>query len=124
MIEVGEWIRTRAGHIHKITNIYPHYENEKLVYEEQIVELAGKHSGWKVYQLESIIVKHSKNIIDLIKVKDIIEVLDNATGENYITYIFDESMIEAVKEDIKDNHIKLLGVLTHEQFNSIAYRLE
>lgn len=63
-IEVGEYVRTRAGHFYKITRI-----NENgLIYWNKI------QCGWNIEQLKDIVVKHSKNIIDLIEVKDVIEI--------------------------------------------------
>lgn len=49
-IEVNEYVRTRAGHIYKITNI----DENGLIYWNKI------KCGWSKQQLESIIVKHSK----------------------------------------------------------------
>ena len=62
-IEVNEYVRTRAGHINKITNI----DENGLIYWNKI------QCGWSEQQLEDIIVKHSKQPIDLIEVKDVIK---------------------------------------------------
>lgn len=61
-IEVNEYVRTRAGHIYKITNI----DENGLIYWNKI------QCGWSEQQLEDIIVKHSKQLIDLIEVGDIV----------------------------------------------------
>lgn len=58
-IEVNEYVRTRAGHIYKITNI----DENGLIYWNKI------QCGWSEQQLEVIIVKHHQNIIKLIKVR-------------------------------------------------------
>ncbi len=58
-IEIGEYVRTRAGHIYKITNI----DENGLIYWNKI------QCGWSEQQLEDIIVKHSKQLIDLIEVR-------------------------------------------------------
>lgn len=57
-IEVNEYVRTRAGHIYKITNI----DKNGLIYWNKI------QCGWSKQQLEDIIVKHHQNIIKLIEV--------------------------------------------------------
>ena len=59
-IEVNEYVRTRAGHIYKITNI----DENGLIYWNKI------QCGWSEQQLEDIIVKHSKQLIDLVEVGD------------------------------------------------------
>lgn len=68
-IEVGDYVRTRAGHFYKITKI----DKNGLIYWNKI------QCGWSMEQLKDIVAKHSKNIIDLIEVGDIVngmEVLD------------------------------------------------
>lgn len=58
-IEVNEYVRTRAGHINKITNI----DENGIIYWNKI------QCGWSEQQLEDIIAKHSKQLIDLIEVR-------------------------------------------------------
>ena len=65
-IEVNEYVRTRAGHIYKITNI----DENGLIYWNKI------QCGWSEQQLEDIIAKHSKQLIELIEVGDIVEIQD------------------------------------------------
>ena len=72
-IEVGEYVRTKDGYIIKVdenTNIF------NLGYKEQYVDMETTKYG---FTCEQEIVKHSKQLIDLIKVGDIVngmEVLD------------------------------------------------
>lgn len=118
MIEVGEYCRTKGGHIHKVTRI----DDNELVYWGKI------QCGWSLEQLEDIIVKHSKNIIDLIEVGDYVNgkeiiIIDNRIGglEKSVIYGYeykDESRLWNIyQEDIK-------SIVTKEQFKSIEYRLE
>lgn len=68
-IEVGEYVKTRAGHFYKITRI----DENGLIYWNKI------QCGWSMEQLKDIVVKHSKQLIDLIEVGDYVngmEVLD------------------------------------------------
>ena len=68
-IEVGEYVRTRAGHFYKITRI----DENGFIYWNKI------QCGWSMEQLKDIVVKHSKQLIDLIEVGDYVngmEVLD------------------------------------------------
>lgn len=59
-IEVGEYVRTRAGHFYKITRI----DENGLIYWNKI------QCGWSMEQLKDIVVKHSKQLIDLIDKDD------------------------------------------------------
>ena len=78
-IEVGEWVRTKRGTIDKIIKIYAEDTDLKNV-------VRGKNG---IYWKEKI-VKHSKNIKDLIEVGDIVEcfVEEDVDGEDTIKYEF------------------------------------
>ena len=67
IFKVGDWIRTKAGQIHKVTKITPFYFCDELLYERQGIYWDNKNSGYEIWQLEDIIVKHSPNLIDIIK---------------------------------------------------------
>ena len=124
-IKVGEYVRTRGGGIYKITNIIPYYENDKLDYDEQIVEFDQQFSNWKIWQVISFIVKHSFDIKDLVQAGDII--LYNVNSKM--------TDIEIVKEHIDARtqektlrvglwsleQVKIKEILTKEQFDSRKY---
>lgn len=110
-IEVGDYVRTRAGHFYKITRI----DENGLIYWNKI------QCGWSMEQLKDIVVKHSKNIIDLVEVGDIVHIKDVLHED--ITYIWSEDYLKALKEDIQ-NGIKLVSILTKEQMASIEYKVE
>ena len=117
-IEVNEYVRTRAEHIYKITNI----DENGLIYWNKI------QCGWSEQQLEDIIVKHSKQPIDLVKVKDVIKHrIDNISTtletKGYIEGIVDisdEEMLQEIKSD-KDYHI--LEILTKESYMANCYKV-
>lgn len=74
--------------------------------------------------------KHSKNIIDLIKVKDSIEYIEQTEGrdgttlgETYEQRITSQAELEEVRKSIRDGGIKLVSVLTYEQFNTSTYKV-
>ena len=110
-IEVGDYVRSRAGHFYKITRI----DENGLIYWNKI------QCGWSMEQLKDIVVKHSKNIIDLVEVGDIVHIKDVLHED--ITYIWSEDYLKALKEDIQ-NGIKLVSILTKEQMQSIEYKVE
>ena len=117
-IEVGEYVRTRAGHICKITNI----DENGLIYWNK------KQCGWSEQQLEDIIVKHSKQPIDLIEVKDVIKYRINNISTTLetkgyvegIVDISDEEMLQRIKND-KNYHI--LAILTKEIYMANCYKV-
>ena len=103
-IEVGEYIRTKNGKIDKVINnncYMPQYiECEKsLLYKEDIVN-------------------HSKNIIDLIKVGDMVngEKILDITGDYIHTNETDHNRFYLAK------HIKT--ILTKEQYQANCYTVE
>lgn len=117
-IDVGEYVRTRAGHIYKITNI----DENGLIYWNKI------QCGWSEQQLEDIIVKHSKQQIDLIEVKDVIKYRINNISTTLetkgyvegIVDISDEEMLQKIKSD-KNYHI--LEILTKESYMANCYKV-
>lgn len=114
-IEVGEYVRTRAGHFYKVTKI----DKNGLVYWNKI------QCGWSIEQLKDIAVKHSKNIIDLIEVGDyvngyrILEKTKIKNGEMQICILKDNNISNW--RTINDKTLKT--IVTHEQFASIEYKV-
>lgn len=102
-IEVGEYVRTNKGNITKMSS----EEFIKIMLENK--SIFGKA------------LKHSKNIIDLVEVGDIVHIKDVLHED--ITYIWSEDYLKALKEDIQ-NGIKLVSILTKEQMQSIEYKVE
>ena len=117
-IEVGEYVRTRAGHFYKITRI----DGNGLIYWNKI------QCGWSMEQLKDIVVKHSKNIIDLVEVGDYVngkEVKQIAMFEGFPDYpklIFTDEKHLIPGETIENKDIKT--IVTHEQMQSIEYKVE
>lgn len=109
-IEVGEYVRTKDGKTDKVIN--------SNFYMSIYVEC---EKG--LYLIESI-VKHSKQLIDLIENKDILKVridkeimlfgMDEDTS--YIKY-------KELIENIENGEYELLEILTHEQFEANCYKV-
>lgn len=69
--------------------------------------------------------KYSFDIIDLIEVGDIIsfyEDIDNYKKE-YAIRIIDLIMLDEVKDKILNDNIRLISIVTKEQFEQIEYRI-
>lgn len=112
-IEVNDYVRTEFGNIGKFYR--PASESSDVYY------IYINKDGNKISSRYDSIVKHSPNIIDLIEIGDILRVFDNLSETEEKVNIFDDEMLKAVKEDIKDNNYKILSILTHEQFSSLEY---
>lgn len=102
MFKVNEYIRTSEG------NIYKYNENNEKVFIDNFEEMLN-------------VVKHSKNIIDLIEVDDIVKVLDIDLIR--ILKLDNEEEIEMFKEELEENNYKLLSIVTKEQFANIEYKV-
>ena len=118
-IEVGEYVRlARRQGINKIIEI----DEDYYVLDSEIADEWGDITDFiKEEKLQEEILKHSKNIIDLIEVGDIVHTRDVLNEDFY--YMFDDEMVQATRETIESG-IELLEILTHEQFKQNAYRLE
>lgn len=102
MIEIREYVRTKSGKIDKVIN--------SNFYMSIYVEC---EKG--LYLIENI-VKHSKQLIDLVEIKDI------CMFENNCVYIYDNEFLNAIKENVKNGN-RLLKILTKEQFEQNSYKV-
>ena len=111
-IEVGEYIRTLDGFIDKVIVEYKGKCNNPNCYEKHI-------SCETDYYCEKEIVKHSKNIIDLIEVGDYVNgepVERIETGLDWGREIATTTQYLTNEEDIET-------VVTKEQFENIEYKV-
>lgn len=118
-IEVGEYVRTRGGYIIKVdenTNIF------NFGYKEQYVDMETTKYG---FTYEDDIVKHSKQLIDLIepgdyvngmqvldiyKPRDLWEPIEIRVDSRYTNFILAEDIkIILTKEQMKTNCYKVRG---------------
>lgn len=110
-IEVNEYIRTKNGVIDKVDALYGMIENT--------VHLENQ----KWFDIKNI-VKHSKQLINLIENKDVLKVKDN---EKILFLGVDENTLDIkykeIIEDIKNGDYQLLEILTHEQFEQNSYKV-
>lgn len=112
-IEVGEYVRTKEYGISKVIKVL----NNRVFVD---------NLGFAVINKD--IAKHSKNIIDLIEVEDIVKyrINDISTAlerKGYIQgirYIEDKEMLE----NLKDKNLEILSILTKEQYENNCYKVE
>ena len=117
-IKVNDYVRNKRGYIGKVIKIRERIETYKNDREAYLVDWGGKRATY-ISQIKDI--KHSPNIIDILEIGDILRVFDNLSETEEKVNIFDDEMLKAVKEDIKDDNYKILSILTHEQFSSLEY---
>lgn len=119
MIEVGEYVRTENGYITKICECLgkdigyknmQHYDVDNFIH----------YRGFIIYKED--IKAHSKNIIDLIEVGDIVEIQNKLDGAKTI-FDLNKYTIDIYKEQIKNESIKILSILTHEQYEQNCYKV-
>lgn len=116
-IEVNEYIRTKDGIIDKVIIEYDGKCNNPNCSEKHI---SCKYN----YYNEKDIVKHSKQLINLIEVGDIVKDKYNKYEVAFVKddkiycndYNFDDSLITLREQDIK-------AILAREQFEANCYKL-
>lgn len=119
-IKVGEYGRTNKGKIF----IFAWLENsDEKRYTNKVLLGNGKIFENKFYYFDDgeEIVKHSKNIIDLVEVGDIV-FIEDFSGYDFI-YINDKEMLEALKQDVKDG-VRIKSILTKELYEANCYTVE
>lgn len=129
-IEVNEYVRTKEGFIYKIENGEEFYEDSVDVGIGIIPDVDGIWIDRECldYIDKRDIVKHSKRLIDLIEVEDIIKYRINNISTTLETKgylegiidISDEEMLQKIKSD-KNYHI--LEILTKEIYMANCYKV-
>ena len=116
-LEVGEYVRTKDGIIAKITDILNEYSIDCDNDVFDIENGAMMEIPWEYIQ--EYIVKHSKNIIDLIELYDyvngmiVFDIINYDNGEKELKLSSGYLMSE---DEIQD-------ILTHEQYEQNCYKL-
>ena len=123
-IEVGEYGRTNLGEIIKFAWLE---ESEGKKYEDKVILIKNNRVVNEFYYFKEneYIVKHSKNIIDLIENNDVLKI---KTKENEILSLgFNENTVDLnykeIIEEIKNKEYQLLEILTHEKYEKECYRI-
>lgn len=120
-IEVGEYIRTNDGEIYQIKDMGDdYYELDKhyLLWQGDSYIYVNMIDREK---LNSIIKRHSKNLIDLIEKGDLVKIKDEH-GEDLLL-LNNSSCFNKFKQHVK-NGAKITGILTHQRYDNSFYRIE
>ena len=107
-IEVEDYVRTKNGEIYKVEDI----EDYSFLLDEFYFQ----------------IVKHSKQLIDLIENKDILKIkISEEWVEKQDTIKFvvvgQTYTITEIKECLEDGLFEIMQILTHEQFEQNSYKV-
>lgn len=115
MIEVGEYVRTKNNGIKKIDHLAI---NPKVTVNKYRYFLGYDEDGDRCYGIlkTTDIVKHSKNIIDLIEVGDYVNG-QKVVGVSNVTGWIDTKENVIYKDNVK-------SIVTHEQFEQIKYKVK
>lgn len=115
MIEVGEYVRLKNGKIIKFkkfsTSRYSRYRGTDLRDVKTIIDTKGSH-----FKYDNIL-KHSKNIIDLIEVGDYVNGNEVLWVNKKIVHCEARDTIDYMTEDIK-------SIVTKEMFASMEYKVK
>ena len=119
-MEVGEYVRLKNGKIIKFTRFGTYRTHVRKVngyYEYGTFENKAIYSGHYHYKYDDI-VKHSKNIIDLIEVGDYVN------GSEVEEISKDTIWLKDMRDiDKKDAKKEIKSIVTKEQFTNMEYKI-
>lgn len=124
-IDIGEYVRTKDGRIAQIKSIDYEaeiYRFDRIIY---INDFGMKEDVlYNNEMFKKLIVKHSKQLIDLIENKDVLKVRIDKT---IMVFGMDEDTSDIkykeLIENIENGEYELLEILTHEQFETNCYKV-
>ena len=114
-IEVNEYIRTNKGNIGKVVEIRLGFNKDTQLYQNVYMLDNGL---WTILEY---IVKHSKQLIDLIEVGDIVRI---RTGlySSFMEFIDNEECLLILKEQVK-KFWTIEEILTKESYMANCYKV-
>lgn len=123
-IEVGEYGRTNLGNIIKFAWI-EYSEGKRDESKVLLINNDILSNDFYYFSIGEKIVKHSKNIIDLIEIGDYVNghiVIDIDRNEDNELFLITEDYMDFEGTNcIYDKEIK--SIVTHEKFASVEYKL-
>ena len=114
-IEVNEYVRTNKGNIGKVVEIRIGFNKDTQLYQNVYMLDNGL---WTILEY---IVKHSKQLIDLIEIEDIVRI---RTGlySSFMEFIDNEECLLILKEQVK-KFWTIEEILTKEQMEANCYKV-
>lgn len=131
-LEVGMYVRGKYYQYRgKIGKIIKNYNNDlEIAYKDGVLKTNVSSFIDDNYDVNGRQYAASFDIIDLVEVKDIIEIdvtdednYSHVLGINFIR-IENERDLSNIKDMILNESAKLIQIVTHEQFEQMAYKVE
>ena len=127
-IEVGEYVRTEEGYIGILIEYIPNALNYLKIDVGKEIRRDNGMSDNYIYTRYGIQLKHSKQPIDLIEVKDVIKYRINNISttletKGYVEGIVDISNEEMLQRIKNDKNYEVLEILTHQQYMANCYKV-
>lgn len=130
MIETGDFIKNNKGIIGQVKRIELDNIDKSLKWYVFDRKMPDINMIKEEYINKPYIVKHSKNIIDLIEVGDILEIelseeFVEREDKKILTQIGEVYTKETLQKDIVNGIItKILTILTKEQYTQNCYKID
>lgn len=124
-IEIGEYVRTLDGYIGVLVDDSQNVLNNLKIDVGREIRRDNGMSDHYIYTRYGFKLKHSKDIMDLIESGDVLEISefrDYFRKTNKIP-IFDRQMIVTIREGIIKGNLKVVTVLTKEQYMANCYKV-
>ena len=127
-IEVGEYVRTEEGYIGILIEYIPNALNYLKIDVGKEIRRDNGMSDNYIYTRYGFQLKHSKQPIDLIEVKDVIKYRINnisttLESKGYVEGIVDISNEEMLQRIKNDKNYEVLEILTHQQYMANCYKV-
>jgi hypothetical protein len=127
-IEVGEYVRTEEGYIGILIEYIPNALNYLKIDVGKEIRRDNGMSDNYIYTRYGFQLKHSKQPIDLIEVKDVIKYRINNISttletKGYVEGIVDISNEEMLQRIKNDKNYEVLEILTHQQYMANCYKV-
>lgn len=123
-IEVGEYVRTKTGNITKIISV-----KDSVVWSDDFIDIHCRYNEGIIEKTD--IIKHSKNIIDLIEAGDYVngykvidKFIDPFIKEKKIRVDFINRNWQGDCSDETYNNENINSIVTKEQYKQIEYIVE
>lgn len=124
-IEVGEYVRTLDGYIGVLVDDSQNVLNNLKIDVGREIRRDNGMSDHYIYTRQGFKLKHSKNLINLIEVGDIVEIKEHISCFRNVEKIpiFDIETLIAIKDGIAKYTMKIVSVLTKEQYEMNCYKV-
>ncbi len=122
-IKIGEYIRTKKGIIAKVCA----YQELRFYDENRVGAIFYSFYTDKGEIADVDVSKHKIDIMDLIEVGDVLKLKDEEEDFVFCVGIARENETLTYQElidKIKSSEVKLLSIVTKEQFNEVEYEVE